>query len=128
VSAGQTDAHYASVAVPIPVRQLFTYLVDDSLREVLVRGARVRIPFGRRKLVGTVVEWPAAPPDAGVATKAIESLLPGEAVPATILELTRFVSDYYLCAWGEAIETALPPRGGPTPLRKVVRRTSAADP
>ena len=78
--------------------------------------------------MGTVVEWPAAPPDAGIATKAIESLLPGEPVPATILELTRFVSDYYLCAWGEAIETALPPRGGPTPLRKVVRRTSAADP
>ena len=128
MSAGQTDAHYASVAVPIPVRQLFTYLVNDSLRDVLVRGSRVRVPFGRRKLVGTVVEWPAKAPDAEVTTKSIESLLPDEAVPATILELTRFVSDYYLCAWGEAIETALPPRTGPTPLRKVVRRTAAADP
>jgi len=127
VSAGQTGAKYAAVAVPIPVRQLFTYLAGADIRDSIRRGSRVRIPFGRRKLVGTVVEWPAPAPEEGVVAKAIEAVVPDEQVPDSILELTRFVSDYYLCAWGEAIETALPPRGGPTPLRKVVRRTAAAD-
>jgi len=127
VSAGLTGAQYASVAVPVPVRQLFTYRVDESLRQAIERGSRVRVSFGRRKLVGTVVDWPVSAPDAGVATKSIESLVPDAVVPAMILELTRFLSDYYLCAWGEAIETALPPRGSPTPLRQLVRRTAAAD-
>jgi len=129
VSAGEAAACYASVAVPIPVRRLFTYRVGDAVRGSVARGSRVRVPFGHRKIVGTVVECPVDRPASGVETKTIETVLsPEERVPAAILELTRFVSDYYLCSWGEAIETALPPRFGPSPQVRFVRRTSSAAP
>jgi primosomal protein N' (replication factor Y) len=129
VSGAPGGASYASVAVPVPVRRLFTYEVDPSLAATLQAGSRVRVPFGPRKVVGTVVEWPAAPPEPGVAVKPIDTVLThaGPISPA-LLELTRFVADYYLCSWGEAIETALPPDAGPRPVRRLARRLPAADP
>jgi len=119
-------ARHAAVAIPVPVRRLFTYAVSPALAPQLVRGARVRVPFGRRRVVGTVVEWPAAPPADGVATKSIEALVAsGPTLPEDVLALTRFVAEYYLCGWGEAIESATPPGFTPPRPRLVVRRAPA---
>ena len=92
-------------------------------------GARVRVPFGPRRLIGTVVQWPALPPDEGVELKPIESVLrdPRRRLTPQVLELTRFLADYYLCSWGEAIEAALPPEPGPDPRPDHVRRLPLAD-
>jgi primosomal protein N' (replication factor Y) len=115
------------VAVPVPVRREFTYAVGQEIRGLARIGSRVRVPFGARKVVGTIVGWEAAAPD--VEAKAIESVVgQGPALDAAMLSLTKFVADYYLCSWGEAIEAALPPRGGrvhPAPVREV-RRTPGA--
>jgi len=129
VTDADGGASYACVAVPVPVRRLFTYRVGVAQGATLEPGSRVRVPFGPRKVVGTVVEWPAEPPEPGVEIKAIEAVL-GHArpLPPALLELTRFVSDYYLCSWGEAIETALPPDPGAPQSRRLVRRLPAAEP
>jgi len=123
------EASYASVAVPIPVRRLFTYRVAESLLDQIEVGARVRVPFGPRRLLGTVVAWPAPEPDEGVEIKSIDSVLqdPRRRLTPRVLELTRFLADYYLCSWGEAIEAALPPEPGPAPRPDHVRRLPAAD-
>jgi primosomal protein N' (replication factor Y) len=111
------------VAVPIPLRKTFTYRVPhERLTEIRV-GSRVRVTLGKRSVKGTVVACPADEPDPGVEVKDL-----GEALPASpsldshLLELTRFVADYYLCSWGEAIEAALPPDPPPS------RRKQRADP
>ncbi len=118
---------YAAVAVPIPARRVFTYEVPRPLRPAVVAGSRVLVPFHRRRLVGTVVESPAPPPDPSVEVLPIEKVLERvPAVPGSVLSLTRFVSDYYLCSWGEAIEAATPAAPvAPRPPRHV-RRTEAA--
>jgi primosomal protein N' (replication factor Y) len=121
-------AGFASVAVPVPVRRLFTYRVGRDLGPAIAAGARVRVPFGPRKLVGTVVGWPAEAPGSAVEIKPIESVVARGHLPPNLLELTRFLADYYLCSWGEAIETALPPGPGPPVTRRMVRRLPAADP
>jgi len=120
------DPSFASVAVPVPLRRLFTYEVGPGPARTLQVGSRVRVPFGPRKIVGTVVEWPVDPPDPEVKVKPIDSVLSHVGpLPRRLLELTRFVADYYLCSWGEAIETALPPDAGPLPVRRAVRRSAA---
>jgi primosomal protein N' (replication factor Y) len=114
---------FVSVAVPVPTRRLFAYRVDPPLRGAVRVGVRVRVPFAARRIVGTVVECPAAAPEDGVEARAVESVLTDAASPEpAILALTRFVSDYYLCSWGEAIETALPPEAGPPPGQRAVVR------
>src|SRR5262245_62738905 len=116
------------MAIAVPVRRLFTHAVAPTLGPALEPGSRVRVPFGPRKVVGTVVEWPAPPPGADVEVRPIESVVAGSpALPAPILELTRFVADYYLCSWGEAIEAALPPEPGAGPRPRFARRLPAAD-
>lgn len=116
------EAAHASVAVPIPLRRLFTYSVREADRPVLRVGMRVRVTFGRRKVLGTVVEWPAPPPGPEVRTRPIDEILPdAPALDDPLLELTRFVADYYLCSWGEAIEAALPP--DPPPLKRPRKRS-----
>ena len=46
-----TDA--VSVALPLPVQTPFTYRVPEGML-VPVRGARVVVPFGPRRVVGVV--------------------------------------------------------------------------
>ena len=128
MSNGDVEARYASVAVPVPVRRLFTYRVPERMKPEIEAGARVRVPFGNRKVRGTVVEWPIEPPEGEIRLREIEALLPqAPRLDPSLLRLTRFVADYYLCSWGEALEAALPPDPGPPPMRKSVRRRPGAD-
>ena len=56
--------HIISVAVPVPLRQSFDYFLPITSTENEIKpcvGARVKILFGSRKLVGAVVMAGAAP-------------------------------------------------------------------
>ena len=46
----------ASVAIPRPVRRLFTYSIPEALAPRCLSGVRVIVPFGRRKLTGYLLE------------------------------------------------------------------------
>jgi primosomal protein N' (replication factor Y) len=102
---------YAEVAVAVPVDRLFTYRVPEALRSEAVPGRRVRVPFGPRSATGYLVGTRAAPP-AGVAparVKAVEAFLDdGPLLDAHLLELGRFLSGWYACSLGEALDAALP--------------------
>ncbi len=121
------EAAFASVAVPVPVRRLFTYRVPGHLQDRLRAGSRVRVPFGARRLSATVVEWPASAPEESRRLREIEAVL-GDvpAVGPALLELTRFVAEYYLCSWGDAIAAALPPDPGRPRVARWVRRAPGA--
>jgi primosomal protein N' len=56
---GVTDA--VSVALPLPVQTPFTYRVPEGLL-VPVRGARVVVPFGPRRVVGVAMGRPRPRP------------------------------------------------------------------
>ncbi|KGJ91114.1 primosomal protein N' [Colwellia psychrerythraea] len=49
--------HYIQVAIPVPMRQLFTYRVPTSLCSPAIKvGERVVVPFGPRKVIGLVID------------------------------------------------------------------------
>ncbi|HVQ35467.1 MAG TPA: primosomal protein N' [Candidatus Bathyarchaeia archaeon] len=107
--SGEAAGALVGVAVPVPLRRTFTYRLP-SARSPVALGSRVRVPFGRRSVLGTVVSLAPETPAELVAIREVEETLPSApALDASLLELTRFVADYYLCSWGEAIEAALPP-------------------
>src|SRR5439155_24621970 len=122
------------VALPVPVRHAFTYAVPEHLREGIEAGALVRVPFGPRTLVGVVL-GPASDSTPDREVKELRELIASgpAAVPGPILELARWLADYYLAPPGEALRTVLPPgsldpreSGRARPLRDSGHSLSAA--
>ncbi len=97
-----------SVAVPVPFLDSLTYNVPDSI-EVPPIGARVRVPVGGRTLTGCVVQHDAAV-DEGTDVKNIAEAVDREPLlPPSIVELCRWVADYYVAGIGDALAVAMPP-------------------
>ncbi|WP_246028790.1 primosomal protein N' [Litorilituus sediminis] len=48
---------YIQVAIPVPIRQLFTYTLPISLQSPTIKvGERVLVPFGNRQVIGIVID------------------------------------------------------------------------
>ncbi|NQT86496.1 primosomal protein N' [bacterium] len=100
---------YAQVALNLPVADAYDYAVPAKLQARLQPGMRVRVPFGRREVVGYCVRLTDATDVPAARLKAILALVDDEPlVDAHMLDLTRWVAGYYACGWGEALEAALP--------------------
>ena len=51
-----------NVALPVPLRTTFTYVIPEGLRGSLQPGTRVLVPFRKKSMVGVVVEMVEQPP------------------------------------------------------------------
>ncbi len=97
------------VAVPVPVRSLFDYLLPLGAEEAIPDpGTRVRVPFGRRRIVGVVLGT-RQDGSGGRRLRRIEALL--DAAPLLgrdDLGLLRWAARYYHHPLGEVVAAALP--------------------
>ena len=48
----------ADIAVPINQNKTFHYLIPDELASLIAVGSRVLVPFGPRRVTGTVIGFP----------------------------------------------------------------------
>ncbi len=104
-------AMFAEVAVPLYVRQTFTYHLPGDLALRARAGARVVVPFGKKLLTGFIVALnPTLEGEIAEAEiRDVEELVDETPIISKeILELTRWMSDYYSAPWGECLRTALP--------------------
>src|SRR3954468_20834834 len=104
---------YAEVALPLRLTQTFTYGLPLALRGDTRVGARLLVPFGRQLLTGYVVALhEGLDPELGLEESEIkeaEELLDAEPLlTPDVLEITRWISDYYAAPWGEVLKAALP--------------------
>jgi primosomal protein N' (replication factor Y) len=99
---------FASVAVPLPLDKTFIYSIPDQWLGKVEPGMRVIVPFGHRALTGYVVALHSKTDVGRVKPIAV---LPDEYCVFTrdMLELTKWLSEYYMCGWGEALASAAPP-------------------
>lgn len=99
---------YAKVVVGLPVEGPFSYLIPQKFNKTISIGKRVIVPFGRQKIVGYVVGFTSTSP-IKKKLKTIEKVLDEKPIiDRDLLKLTRWIADYYFCAWGEAIKTIIP--------------------
>ena len=90
-------------------------------------GVRVRVPLGRRRVVGFVVSVSGAAAE-GVSLKPIDAVMDGApVVDAELLELTRWAADYYMASWGEVLACAVPSGGEPSPRRGLRLESGASE-
>lgn len=100
---------FVDVAVPVKMTGTFTYRLPDGMGAPL--GARVVVPFGKKLMTGFIVAvHEDLPPDLSeVSIKPIARLVDEEPlVTEEILDLTRWVAEYYFAPWGDVIQAAVP--------------------
>lgn len=98
------------IAVPCPLYQTFDYRLPDALGNCKIEpGMRVRVPFGRQKLIGFIIEEIPTSDFPLAKLKFITALLDEKSLlPASILELLFWAARYYAHPLGDVFQTALP--------------------
>lgn len=115
------------VALDVPLDTFFDYLPRDGPEPPI--GACVVVPFGNRQLVGVVMEVAAAPAVPATRLREIVRVVHNvPPLPADLIELLRFCSDYYQHPLGQVVINALParlrsPRPASTPAPSAYRAT-----
>jgi primosomal protein N' (replication factor Y) len=112
-ASNQTVPLYAQVAFPVHLSKTFTYRLPPTIQEVARVGSRVVAQLGAKPLTGYVV---ALLPRLRSGTSLIESEIKevqelldvDPPLTAEVLEITRWVADYYAAPWGEVMRAALP--------------------
>lgn len=98
---------YAKVLLNLPIEGPFDYIIPDQFKEDAAPGKRVWVSFGPRRLIGVII----ATTDTTTLKKVkpISDLIDAEPILSKeMLQLTKKVSERYLCSWGEAINAAVP--------------------
>jgi len=98
---------YADIALAVPSAGAFQYSVPESLAGQARPGIQAFVRMRNRRMMGTIVGLSSV--KAVYEVKPIESLV-GERpfLDDRMLELTRWMAEYYFCSWGQAIDAALP--------------------
>ncbi len=99
------------VAIPSPLRRLFDYLPPKNGSDKWQAGMRVRIPFGRKTIIGIVISVASQTALPLVKLKHVEQVLDRSPIfTDTLFKLLLWTADYYQHSLGEVLFQALPIR------------------
>ena len=111
---GSPSPSIARVALSVPIPALFDYRLPAGITDEDL-GRRVIVPFGRKKMVGVLMDFAA---HSDIPSARLKTLLAIDrealALPQDILQLCRFCAAYYHHPIGPITQLALP-----TALRRV---------
>lgn len=107
------DAELRTVAVVVFAsgpQEEYDYLVPDTLLDVVQAGCRVKVPLGRgnRPMTGYCVRLETKPLGARRLKEIEDCLDDVPLVRPPLLRLTQWMSEYYLCEWGQVLESVVP--------------------
>lgn len=113
-NAVSSGTMYAEIAIPLHVHQTFTYRLPESFADKAKPGCRALVPFGKQLLTGYIVDLHETAAEAGLDAEAaeikeVEELFDTDPlVTPELLDLTKWIADYYFAPWGEVIKSCLP--------------------
>ena len=116
---------FVEVALPLPLFQTFTYAVEEGLANPVVVGSRVVVPLRSGKEIGVCIGVSDVSPLKRKPKAVLESPDAEPAIGASLLELCRWMADYYIVPLGVVLRTVLPAAltgaEDPRPTRKTRR-------
>ena len=95
--------------IPYHVDIAYSYYIPQSLEDSVITGGMVEVPFGKgnRKMTGVVVDITSEECDEK--TKPISSVIgDGPVLTGELIGLCRFIKDYTLCTFGDAVRAVIP--------------------
>lgn len=100
---------FVAVALPVPLKRNFSYLVPDNITTAPIIGLRVKVPFGKRELIGLVTN---VTQECDLPIKQVKPIIAfldqAPLLPASLYKLTLWAAKYYLCSQGQMLAQALP--------------------
>ena len=100
---------FVEVALPVPMRQNFSYQVTEPCPIFPVIGARVKVPFGRQQLIGLITGISDHCSLNAKQIKSVIEILDDQAIlPDSLYKLTLWAARYYFCSQGQMLTQALP--------------------
>lgn len=101
---------YIQVAIPVPMRQLFTYIVPQTISgDEIQIGARVIVPFSHREVIGIIISTSEVCDIDDKKLKAIIGLVNDNfRFPPALLKFLLRCADYYHHPVGDVLQLALP--------------------
>ena len=99
-------ARVAEIAVVAPLDKILNYAIPAGLADEIGIGSRVRVPLGRRQVVGYVMNW-AEPGDAKL-KDILEVIDPHPLFHQKHAAFYLRAARYYVYPPGQAVRTALP--------------------
>jgi len=110
--------YITKIALPLPVKRLFDYILPKELYDDDLIGRRALVPLGKRTISGIIVEITDISENKKL--KEVYELLDEEPVfKPNLLELTKWIAEYYMTSWGITLNAALPQGMSPKSLLKV---------
>lgn len=100
---------FADVVLPLPLMNVYTYSIPEEQVGKVVVGARVIVPFGKKKIYTAIVWYIHHQQPQEYEVRSIFDVL--DACPVLLdeqMRLWQWMSDYYLCTKGEVYKAALP--------------------
>ena len=100
----------AEVVLPVPLNKSFYYAIGEELKDKDLKYRRVSVPFGNRTLDGYVISViQDYKEQEKIKLKNIKNVIDDvEILTDEIVELSKWLSDTYLCSVGEALATIVP--------------------
>lgn len=125
LSVHESSPALVEVAVPLPLFQTFTYSVPEGLPNPVAIGSRVVVPFRNRREMGICVGTSSGADLKRKPKAVIDSPDPVPAIDASLLEVCKWMAEYYVVPLGITLRAALPAAltgaEDPTPRRKTQR-------
>lgn len=116
---------FAEIALPLPLFQNFTYAVEEGLANPVEVGSRVVVPLRSGKEVGVCVGITDVSPLKRKPKAILESPDEAPAIGQSLLELCKWMAEYYVVPLGVVLRTVLPAAltgaEDPSPPRKTRR-------
>jgi len=101
---------FVKIAIPCPLYKTFDYRLPATFDDrVIAPGVRVRVPFGRQKLIGIVIEEVSGTDVPANKLKSVLAVLDQRNLFGDdILQLLLWAARYYVHPLGDVLQTALP--------------------
>ncbi len=97
----------AEIVLPIPLNKKFHYSIPLSFINQIGIGKRVKVPFRGRIIMGYCVGLIDVS-DIEKTKDIVQVIDTKPIISSRLLEISKWMANFYFCGWGEALETFIP--------------------
>jgi primosomal protein N' (replication factor Y) len=118
---------FAKVILPLRFEGEVSYIVPESIVEEVKPGSSVKVKFSGRDYIAIVEEVTSEKPNYKGRILEIESIIEKPLLSSQVIELWRWIADYYMCTTGEVYRAAFPSASFNQTVKRVKKRTQTTE-